>query len=39
MAGKSQLLPADAWANSTITERRLEELVCDELLRPKMSRT
>jgi hypothetical protein len=39
MAGKSQLLPADAWANSSVTERRLEELVCDGLLRPKTSRT
>jgi hypothetical protein len=39
MAGKSQLLPADAWANSLIIERRLEELVRDRLLRPKTSRT
>jgi hypothetical protein len=39
MAGKSQLLPADAWANSSVMERRLEELVRDGLLRPKMSRT
>jgi hypothetical protein len=39
MAGKSQLLPTDAWANSLVTERTLEELVHDGLLRPKMSRT
>jgi hypothetical protein len=32
MAGKSQLLPVDAWANSLVTERRLEELVRDGLL-------
>jgi hypothetical protein len=39
MVGKSQLLLADAWANSSVTERRLEELVHDGLLRPKMSQT
>jgi hypothetical protein len=39
MAGKSQLLPADAWANSSVTERRLEELVHDGLLQRKTSRT
>jgi hypothetical protein len=39
MASKSQLLPADAWANSSVTEKRLEELVRDGLLRPKTSRT
>jgi hypothetical protein len=39
MAGKSQLLLADAWANSSVTEKRLEELVRDGLLRPKMSQT
>jgi hypothetical protein len=27
MAGKSQILPTDAWARSSITERKLEELV------------
>jgi hypothetical protein len=32
MAGKSQILPADAWARSSVTERKLEELVCDGLL-------
>jgi hypothetical protein len=39
MVGKSQLFPADAWANSLIIERRLEVLVRDGLLRPKMSQT
>jgi hypothetical protein len=39
MAGKSQILPADAWARSSVTERRLEELVRDGLLRPRASRT
>jgi hypothetical protein len=39
MAGKSQILPTDAWARSSVTERRLEELVCDGLLRPRASRT
>jgi hypothetical protein len=38
MAGKSQVLPADAWVHSSVTERKLEELVCDGLLRPRMSR-
>jgi hypothetical protein len=39
MAGKSQILPADAWARSSVTERKLEELVRDGLLRPRVSRT
>jgi hypothetical protein len=39
MAGKRQLLPADAWDNSSIMERRLEELVHDGLLQPKTSQT
>jgi hypothetical protein len=39
MANKSQLLPADEWAASSVTEKRLEELVRDGLLRPKMSRS
>jgi hypothetical protein len=39
MAGKSQILPADAWAHSLVTKRKLEELVCDGLLRPRMSQT
>jgi hypothetical protein len=38
MAGKSQILPADVWARSSVTERRLEELVHDGLLRPRASR-
>jgi hypothetical protein len=29
MAGKSQILPADDWAASSVMERRLEELVED----------
>jgi hypothetical protein len=35
MAGKSQLLPADTWVASSVTEKRLEELVRDgkELVR------
>jgi hypothetical protein len=39
MAGKSQIFPADTWAHSSVTERRLEELVRDRLLRPRASRT
>jgi hypothetical protein len=39
MAGKSQILPADAWARSSVMERKLEELVCDSLLRPRVSRS
>jgi hypothetical protein len=39
MAGKSQILPANAWAHSSVTERKLEELVRDGLLRPRVSRT
>jgi hypothetical protein len=39
MAGKSQILPTDAWARSSVTERKLEELVRDGLLRPSASRT
>jgi hypothetical protein len=39
MAGKSQILPVDAWACSSVTERKLEELVRDGLLRPRASRT
>jgi hypothetical protein len=27
MAGKSQVLPAEAWIRSSVTERRLQELV------------
>jgi hypothetical protein len=39
MAGKGQILPTDDWAASSVTERRLEELVEDGLLRPRMSRS
>jgi hypothetical protein len=39
MAGKSQILPADDWAASSVTERRLEELVKDGLLRLRTSRS
>jgi hypothetical protein len=39
MAGKSQILPTDDWAASSVTERRLEELVEDGLLRPRTSRS
>jgi hypothetical protein len=38
MARKSQVLPVDAWVRSSVTERRLEELVHDGLLRPSTSR-
>jgi hypothetical protein len=39
MASKSQILPADAWARSSMMEQKLEELVRDGLLRPRASRT
>jgi hypothetical protein len=39
MAGKSQILPADMWAHSSVIERKLEELVHDGLLRPRVSRS
>jgi hypothetical protein len=39
MASKSQILPVDAWARSSVTERKLEELVRDGLLWPRASRT
>jgi hypothetical protein len=32
MAGKSQVLPVDAWICSSVMERKLEELVHDGLL-------
>jgi hypothetical protein len=35
MAGKSQILPMDAWARSSMIERKLEELVRDSLLRSR----
>jgi hypothetical protein len=39
MAGKSQVLPVDAWVRSSVTERKLEELVRDGLLRPRANRS
>jgi hypothetical protein len=39
MAGKSQILPANAWVHSSMIERKLEELVHDGLLRPRMSQS
>jgi hypothetical protein len=39
MAGKSQVLPADAWVCSAVTERKLEDLVHDGLLQPRASRS
>jgi hypothetical protein len=39
MARKRQLLPADAWAASSVTKKRLEELVHNGLLQPRTSRT
>jgi hypothetical protein len=32
MAGKSQVLLVDAWVHSSVTERKMEELVHDGLL-------
>jgi hypothetical protein len=37
MVGKNQVLPMEAWIHSSVTERRLEELVRDGLLRSRMS--
>jgi hypothetical protein len=39
MAGKSQVLPADVWVRSLVTKRKLEDLVRDGLLRPRVSRS
>jgi hypothetical protein len=39
MAGKSQVLPMDAWVRSLVMERKLEDLVHDGLLRPRASRS
>jgi hypothetical protein len=39
MAGKSQVLPTDAWVRSSVMERKLEELVHDGLLRSRASRS
>jgi hypothetical protein len=38
MVGKIQVLPAEEWVYSLVTERKLEELVHDGLLRPRASR-
>jgi hypothetical protein len=38
MAGKSPVLPADAWVRSSVMEKKLLELVRDGLLRPRTSR-
>jgi hypothetical protein len=37
MAGKSQVVPAKVWIRSSVTEKKLQELVGDGLLRPRMS--
>jgi hypothetical protein len=39
MVGKSQILLVDVWARSSVMERKLEELVHDGLLRPRVSQT
>jgi hypothetical protein len=39
MAGKSQVLPANAWVRSSMMERKLEDLLCDGLLRPRVSQS
>jgi hypothetical protein len=39
MVGKSQVLTADVWICSSVMERRLEELVRDGLLRPRINRS
>jgi hypothetical protein len=39
MAGKSQILPVDVWAHSSVIERKLEELVHDGLLRSRASQS
>jgi hypothetical protein len=39
MVGKSQVLHAYAWVCSSLTLRKLEELVRDSLLRPRASRS
>jgi hypothetical protein len=38
MAGKSPVLPADPWVRSSVTEKRLQELVRDGLLHPRTNR-
>jgi hypothetical protein len=39
MAGKSQVLPANGWVCSSVTESKLEDLVHDGLLRPRVSQS
>jgi hypothetical protein len=38
MAGKSPVLPVDPWIRSSVTEKKLQELVRDGLLRSRTSR-
>jgi hypothetical protein len=38
MAGKRQVLPAEAWIRSSVMEKWLQELVHDDLLCPRTSR-
>jgi hypothetical protein len=38
MAGKSPVLPIDAWVHSSVIEKKLLELVRDGLLRPRTTR-
>jgi hypothetical protein len=38
MAGKSPVLPVDLWIRSSVTEKKLQELVRDGLLRSRTSR-
>jgi hypothetical protein len=37
MAGKSLVLPADPWVRSSVTEKKLQELVRDGLLHLRTS--
>jgi hypothetical protein len=37
MAGKRQVLPAEAWIRSSVMEKRQQELVRDDLLCPRTS--
>jgi hypothetical protein len=38
MAGKRPVLPVEPWIRSSVTEKKLQELVCDGLLCPWTSR-
>jgi hypothetical protein len=38
MAGKSPFLPTDPWIHSTVTEKKLQELISDGLLRLRTNR-